>query len=188
MALEYALDVEKRQKEEQAKTIHVSVYSYENCVARGVLRSMADGQKFPFCGFDQAALMIERILEQQDLPERTGGFQRMDFASDGWNRLDGMEKTSETNDREDISWTQTFHAPKNFLIRVHGRHNQSLQGELRMGDKKCCFRSGMELMCFMHQWLQIKSRESKKRGNRNCKSILRERGFTAYKRGRIDEL
>ena len=150
MAVVYTFDVERRHREGLAATMHVSIYSYTDRVARGVIKSMLDKKEIPFYGFDQMIFIIEEILDREEVLKNAFEYRYIDrsFKYDSW-----LEQTAQPQIRE---------FSQNFLIRVYGRLNRSMQGEMRVKDKQCYFRSGMELMRFMHQWLQIKSEKPEK--------------------------
>lgn len=126
----YTYDSKRRRLSGPAATVQVSVSSYRSRVACGFLRTLTGTGIYPFCGLDQAVLLLEEILDR-------------DAGQTGYLR-DGQEPVQQRS-RE---------APCRFLIRIYGRQNQSLQGELRTGNGASCFRSGMELMRLMHQHLE----------------------------------
>ena len=168
MAVRYTSDVERRHKEGLAATTHVSIYSYTDRVARGVIKSMLDKKEIPFCGFDQMILIIEEILDREEILKNAFEYRYIDrsFQYESW-----LEQTAQPQIR---GFSQ------NFLIRVYGRLNRSMQGEMRVKDKQCYFRSGMELMRFMHQWLQIESRKLENADKGEASPLLEHIGFAEY--------
>lgn len=152
MTVKYMCDLEKRHRMEQAATMYVRIYSYENRVARGVVMSMTDKTEIPFCGLDQMSLIIEELLDRHEAFDGTSDYRCIDsaFPCDRWL---GHKVSS-----------QMRGCPQKFLIRVHSRQNRSLHGELRTEGKGCYFRSGMELMRLMHQWLWLRYEALEKDG------------------------
>ena len=164
MAVEYTytFDPGKRYRQEMAATVQVSVYSYRNRMACGVLRTLSGMEEISFRGLDQAVLILEEILDRENLQVHTDGYRSLDGTPMHGSWLEIQKQAPEAGAQaeyveteEDSIRPRLRSTPCSFLIRVYGRQNRSLQGELRTGGAACCFRSGMELMRLMHQRLQM---------------------------------
>ena len=44
--------------------MQIRIYSYNDRIAGGVVTPMQDKREIPFCGLDQAVLIIEEILDR----------------------------------------------------------------------------------------------------------------------------
>lgn len=143
MVVECEWNMDKCLREELASTVQIRIYSYNDRIAGGVVTSIQDKREIPFCGLDQAVLIIEELLDRNRQMAPDYRYMRGCAGCRGW--LDNQVSRQSSGRRQ------------NFLVRVYGRQNRSLQGELRTGDKRCCFRSGMELMRLIHQCLQKKN-------------------------------
>lgn len=150
MAVEYEFDLEKRFREELASTVQIRIFSYHDRIAGGVVKSMLDKRETPFYGLDQAVLIIEELLDRHKKAGLDYRYIDPGVSYKSW--LDNH------------IWPQIRGCPQNFLIRVYGREKRSLQGELKAGEKRCYFRSGMELIRLIHQCLQIKYETPPERG------------------------
>ena len=158
-------DLKKRNREEQTATMQIRIYSYENRVARGALIFLIDKSEKMFCGLDQMCLIMEDYLDQYPVFEERLEYRFIDakIFDDGWINEDCWmaddrrltDSVSETSSDTAVATSQCNQTQK-LAVRIYGRSNRSLQGELRVDNKKCCFRSGMELIRCIHQWLQMK--------------------------------
>ena len=116
---------------ECARTMYVQFQSYQNKVACGKLYSLYYEQEFDFYGLDQLLLIMDDIMDSVNYPQST---PKKDLhAADG--ERDNTAKTG-------------------VEIRVYYRQQASMQGEIRVKGRKVYFRSGMELMRLLHQYLQ----------------------------------
>ncbi len=163
MAGGYIVDLEERQREKLAAAVQIRVDSYDGRIARGSLCSLLEKNSIPFCGLDQAVLMIEELLDREAVLEHEGEYRRADDSFDYGSWLDWGESEDGIYERERLTIPRYREGPQKFLIRVHGRYFQTIQGEIRMEGKRCYFRSGMELMRLMHQRLQIRYRQAKQK-------------------------
>ncbi len=140
--------LEQRYFNEMAATFQVQIRSYEDRMAKGTIMFMLDKTVLPFSGLDQMCLLAEEYLLRKEVFEETVTARRLisrDVIIENWQEhLQRLQKE------------MVYGHPHKFVIRFLAQGNQSLQGELRVENKKCYFRSGMELMRLMHQWLQLK--------------------------------
>ena len=147
--------LEQRCLKERASTLHIQIYSYEDRVAKGAMMSMLDKTVIPFIGLDQLCLFAEEYLIHKAVFDGIDTGRRWiskNTACETWQEYLGHSEMIVKN-RE----------PYKFAVRFLAQGNQSLQGELRVDNRKCYFRSGMELMRLMHQWLQIKYKRRTRR-------------------------
>lgn len=118
-------------------------------------------------------LLIEEILDQEGFLISMHEYRRIDVrvSEDHWLEIQGeaaaeegitvISEITEIAREERRSMVQKIYqsgkhfSPQNFLIKIYGRQNQSLQGEMRVDETKIYFRSGMELVRLMHQWLKV---------------------------------
>lgn len=157
-------DLEQKYRKELASTLHIRIHSYEDRIARGVITFLSDQTVLPFAGLDQMCLLAEEHLIRIELFEAALTERRMickGVTDTGWQEYLSGEAEKE---KPEGSYCHKF------VIRFLSRGSQSLQGELKVAGQRCCFRSGMELMRLMHQWLQVRCEP------KNEKSLLLERG------------
>lgn len=140
-------NLEERRRKEIAATMHIQIRSYKDRVARGTILFLQDKKEVPFCGLDQMCMIAEEYMDENGVFEEIAPYHNIcpDAICRNWKEY-----------QEEMKTMPVYGYPQKFAVRVITRGNQSLQGELRVGDKKCYFRSGMELMRLMHQWLQVK--------------------------------
>lgn len=164
MMVPYIYNLEKRHRKELAATMQVRISSYENRIPQGTVLFLLDKMEVPFCGLDQMCLIIEEYLDQESMFEERLEYRYIEESvfDGGW--LAGTDGGNQSRDEAASFSTFAREYPLKFAIRVQGRSNRSLQGELRVEQKKSYFRSGMELVRLMHQWLQLKCEASGKKG------------------------
>ncbi len=156
MAAAGIYNLEKRQREERTATMQVCISSYEKRVVRGWITFLLDKREIPFCGLDQMCLIVEEYLDEHPVFEERMEYRYLDEKDldSGWLNGDAAEEIIAVSDTDDAETTTKF------TIRIFGRSNRSLQGELRVENKRRCFRSGMELMRMVHQWLGMQCEAS----------------------------
>ncbi len=140
-------NMEKRQMTEEAAAMQVQISSYKNRNAKGVITFLLDKVRIPFCGLDQMCLIIEAYLDRKAVFDTTISYRYIVSGTECESWQEYMTKA--------MSMSVCGNTHK-FALRILARENQSFQGELQIENKRCCFRSGMELMRLMHQWLQLK--------------------------------
>lgn len=156
MTVRHEFDLEKRLREGPVSNVHICICSYNDRIAEGLITSIPDKQEIPFCGLDQAVLIIEELMDQKQrtIPD----YRSIDVHKENRSWLDNHICLKPQG------------SSRSFLIRVYGRQHRSLQGEVRAGEETCCFRSGMELMRLMHQYLQARYEKPLRR----YRTLLRE--------------
>lgn len=137
-------NLETSQRKAAARTVFVRIHTYQNRLACGTLRSLALDQEIRFQGLDQMLLIMEEILDREKVVKSSMDYRYVNERAieDGW-----LEHTSEISAGKPC-------LPENLLIQVYGRENRSIQGRLQIRAKQIGFRSGMELVRFMHQYLK----------------------------------
>lgn len=167
MAAANVYDLEKRYREERTATMQIRIHSYENRVACGAITFLLDKSEKTFCGLDQMCLILEEYLDQYPVFDERLEYRFIEESvfGDGWLEEDRLEDSRLENASGEVAVTSQCTLTQKFAIRIYGRANRSLQGELRMDQKKCSFRSGMELMRLMHEWLRIQCETLEKQGS-----------------------
>lgn len=158
MAVGFTYRLEERQHREQAITLFVQISSYERRIACGYLRSLLPGHYVSFYGLDQMLLLMEEMLDQENIWMDAQEYRWLGTgARDFWLGDDGIVHQTERQKK-------SVQPVRKFVIKIYGRQNRSLQGELRMAGRMVYFRSGMELLRLMHQALcmSVSQNESKR--------------------------
>ncbi|WP_343250376.1 hypothetical protein [Diplocloster hominis] len=136
---------------ECARTMYVQFQSYKDKVACGKLYSMYYKQEFDFYGLDQLLLIMDDIMDSVNYPQSSVGHRHFKGSSPYFLDLSGWTLRKDLNSPGE----ERFNAAKTGVeIRVYYRQQASMQGEIRVKGRKVYFRSGMELMRLLHQYLQ----------------------------------
>ena len=146
--VEEKYDLNRNCKLEMAATVMITICSYHNRQVCGILQSLVLEEKIPFRGLDQMVLLIEEILDREKICKSAFEYRYIEKTEqeDGWLENSILQKHILNE------WNTEFH--QNILIRIYGRYHRSLQGMVRVGKETVYFRSGMELIRMIHQWLQ----------------------------------
>lgn len=133
-------------RKEAACAVFIRIHSYRNRLACGTLRSLLLDGELQFEGLDQMLLMTEELLDQEKAIEPSMDYRYVNERAmeDGWLRHAAGTGSGE-NGRS-----------RNLLIQVYGRENRSIQGILQIGKRRIGFRSGMELVRLIHQYLKYR--------------------------------
>lgn len=134
-------------RKEAACAVFIRVHSYRNRLACGTLRSLLLDGELQFQGLDQMLLIIEELLDREQVMKPSLDYRYINDRAieDGW-----LEHTAEGP-------TGKPDRTEKLLIQVYGRENRSIQGMMQTGDKRIGFRSGMELVRLIHQYLKYGS-------------------------------
>lgn len=137
-------NLEIKQQEDVARAVFIRIHSYQNRMACGTIRSLVMEGEMPFQGLDQMLLIIEELLDREKVirPSMDYRYVSRYAMEDGW-----LNHTSEVRNEKP-------YLPGNLLIQVYGRENRSLQGMMQIREKRIGFRSGMELIRLLHQYLK----------------------------------
>ncbi|MBU9736805.1 hypothetical protein [Diplocloster agilis] len=136
---------------ECARTMYVQFQSYQNKVACGKLYSLYYEQEFDFYGLDQLLLIMDDIMDSVNYPQSSVNHRNLKNCNPYFLDLSAWtpKKDLHAADGERDNTAKT-----GVEIRVYYRQQASMQGEIRVKGRKVYFRSGMELMRLLHQYLQ----------------------------------
>lgn len=142
-----------------AKDMIIQFTSYQDRIACGTLHSAYYERIFPFCGMDHLLLMMDDIMDSVNCPQ--AGFGHRSLKMDGSHGVEFQDLSSEqkiTDFTAECSQVARF-AKSCIAIRVLYRQQASMQGELRVNMQKFYFRSGLELMRLLHQFLKYEQEQ-----------------------------
>lgn len=130
--------------------------SYHNRIARGYLKTIYFEKTFYFCGLDHLLFIMDDIMDGVNRPQRTSCYrnirgQKFRMQSDIFRKEENTDKVSVFEDAEDYGQELD---KKMITIEVYCRRNASIQGQLKLPCGKVFFRSGMELMRLLHEYLE----------------------------------
>lgn len=131
-----------------AAVLLVHIASYADGVACGEVRSVYLMRSYPFHGLDQLLLIMDDMMaagRYQHGDPLGGGMRFQDLRGEP---IQGAQSQASPRERGPF--------PATLMIRVYFRRHASMQGELRMPGQTAPFRSGIELLRLLHQFLQEK--------------------------------
>ena len=156
-------------------TMCVSFTSYKNRVACGQLRSFCFEEPVAFRGMDQLLLTMESLMDELNYPQALMMRRTLKTAKGGFleqkprrayktpiPQAEPFVDAGALKRVEDMDAVMEMAAPNGSnvcFIRVFTRQNGSMQGTLRLkrhGD--LLFRSGLELMSLLHEYLSTLER------------------------------
>lgn len=149
--MEEALTYYERCVPECTRTMYVQFQSYQDKVASGKLYSWYYKQEFDFCGLDQLLLIMDDVMDSVNYPQSSVDHRHLKNSSPYFLDLSAWTPQKDLNSEGDGKYNATKTGVE---IRVYYRQHASMQGEIRIKGRKVYFRSGMELMRLLHQYLQ----------------------------------
>lgn len=129
--------------------------SYKDRIAKGYVKTIFYDQVFYFCGLDHMLLLMDDIMDKVNCPQRTSNYrningQRFRVQSDIFRKSEETEKVSVFEDAVEIKQERM---KKVVTVEVCCRRNASIQGRLKLSSGDICFRSGMEIIRLLHEYL-----------------------------------
>lgn len=139
---------------EYAATVIIHFFSYKSCVPCGELRSLYRNRRTVFHGLDQMLLMMEEIMDQAGYPQADLEHRCLKTCPNNPARFDTHEQTVDADSSTALTEWDRGLFREHITIQVYCRKNASMQGEARFPGEKINFRSSLELMGMIHQYLR----------------------------------
>lgn len=136
----------------------VHIRSYRDRVPRGSFLTLPDRERYEFCGLDQMLLIMEDLMDRAGGPESVSGRRYLcrkpyRFWNPGHTSAGTISGGAACLSGEKVT----------FIIQVCYRQHRSMQGKLTVQmDRKqesVAFRSSLELMRMMHEYLSSQMRQ-----------------------------
>ena len=148
----------ERVRREDSLFLLAHIRSYRDSVPRGSFLTLPDRERYEFCGLDQMLLIMEDLMDRACGPESVSGHRylcRKPYRF--WNPGHTSAGTA-SGGAAGLSGEKVT-----FTIQVCYRQHRSMQGKLtvRMDQKQesIAFRSSLELIRMMHEYLGREMRE-----------------------------
>lgn len=140
--------------------ILVHIRSYQDCVPRGTFITLPDRKKYEFCGLDQMLLIMEDLMDSgQDAESGHRCLYQTPYIF--WKQENSQTASVSGNAAGLLGEKVTF------TIQVVYRRHTSMQGILTVRvDRKqesIAFRSSLELIRMLHEYLSREMREDEGR-------------------------
>lgn len=148
---------------EYAAAVIIQFFNYKDCVPSGELRSLYHNTRMIFHGLDQMLLIMDEIMEQAGYPQADFAPRCLKMCEEKFPRFCNWEGAAKEESGMDFSqWDRRLYK-KNITIQIYCRKNASMQGEVRFPKEKIHFRSTLELMRMIHQYLQFLTEINRKK-------------------------
>ena len=139
---------------EYAAAMIIQFFNYKDCVPSGELRSLYHNTRMIFHGLDQMLLIMEAVMEEAGYPQADLTPRCLKMCEEKFPSFaDCQGAAKEESSRDFSKWDHAL-CKKNITIQIYCRKNASMQGEVRFPEEKIYFRSTLELMRMIHQYLQ----------------------------------
>lgn len=148
----------ERVRREDSLFLLVHIRSYRDSVPRGSFLTLPDRERYEFCGLDQMLLIMEDLMDMDRGPESVSEHRYLfrkpyRFRDPGHTYAETVSGGTACLCGEKVTFT----------IQVCYRQHRSMQGKLTVQmDRKqesAAFRSSLELMRMMHEYLSSQMRE-----------------------------
>lgn len=142
----------------------VSVKSYEESIPKGTFISLDYDCGYEFQGFDQMLLVMEDIMDSVSVPRATYEHRSLYGKQYVFQRIEESHRLPETLYRT-VNLPRLPGGKASFVLRFYYRQYGSMQGELialgKEGEKRVRFRSALELMRLLHEYMNEETRRAK---------------------------
>lgn len=145
----------------------VHIRSYRDRVPGGSFLTLPDRERYEFCGLDQMLLIMEDLMDRACGPESVSGRRYLcrkpyRFWDPGHTSAETVSGGAACLSGEKVTFT----------IQVCYRRHRSMQGKLTVPmdrkQKSVAFRSSLELMRMIHEYLGSQMREPEGRTGSPC--------------------
>lgn len=140
-----------------ANTMLVQFNSYKQRVAGGKVQTLYYKHPFEFRSLDQLLMIIEDVLDSVGFVKDQGDFHSL------YEKRPPVFQYFDPGDiytDEDINNKNYANAFSGELsIRVLHRQNNSMQGEIKAGGRSAYFRSSLELLRMLYEFVEQRYRE-----------------------------
>lgn len=133
----------------QAALAIVSLQAGECRTVKGVLHSLYMARDISFTGIDQLLLILDDIMEAADCPQSPSLRRSINKTDNFFEFLN----TAELIQMHEEAKNYYGYEGKTVVIHVQFRQHSSMQGTLRTAQGNAYFRSGMELMRMLYEYL-----------------------------------
>lgn len=143
-------------------TVLVYIRSYREGVSRGVIITLPDQEKYEFCGLDQMLLIMEDIMDASSGSGCAFAHRYLYQEPFVFRESGGVSEGTKNGGLSCLPGTKVT-----FTIQVCYRQHGSMQGRLGLWNDhrraEISFRSSLELMRMMHEYLHRKAAALEKR-------------------------
>lgn len=145
----------KLKKLKNAGFMFIQFDSYEERVAKGKIQTLYYKRPFEFKSLGQMLLIIDDVLDSVGV-EKVSGDPHCFYEEDEEKSMVfqdvSLEEVCENSEIYDKNYANAFRGE--VVIQVLYRKNSSMQGEVRGGAGKRYFRSSLELLRIMYEYLE----------------------------------
>lgn len=145
---------------EYMATMFIVIEGYSEGIVSGYLQTFYYEEPFYFRGLDNMLVQIETIMDAAAYPSKCNEYRH--FSRTPWmienGEQDGKENAMKPEKLQKASFNIngicTVSKKALFSIRVYARRNSSMQGILKNYKGSVSFRSGMDVIRVMHEYLK----------------------------------
>ena len=129
--------------------------SYKERVARGRVQTLYYKHPFEFRSLDQLLLIMDDVLDSAGFEKDPTDFRRLYLEEEAAPPVFQTVNPADIYTSEDIL-NRKYENPfkGDVSIRVLGRQNSSMQGEIHIGARMERFRSSLELLRMLYEYLE----------------------------------
>ena len=137
--------------------------SYEGGIAKGRLKTLRHKGPFPFESMDQLLMIMDDVLDAEAFPREAGEFRRLKAgrgASGPVEKKSGEKAYAFRRAGREGLFLEDGAAPPEggfrgqMAVTVCRRRHGSMQGVVNVEGEKTSFRSALELMHMLHEYLE----------------------------------
>ena len=143
---------------EQTATMFIVIEGCSQGIVRGYLQTFYYEDPFFFRGLDNLLVLIEAIMDAAAYPSKCNEYRHLSRTPRTMGEADGHMVVTRPEKlqpaRYNLSDLCTVSKKRLFSIRVYARRNSSIQGILKNYKGSVSFRSGMDVIRVMHEYLK----------------------------------
>lgn len=137
-----------------SKTMMLRFDSYKDRIAKGEIKTLSYRTPFHFESMDQMFMIMDGVMDAVHFPRPEGELRRFDGKKDEHTYNFQEPPLSDMCTEEELEDMNPTGFHSQMTVLVNKREHSSMQGTVLMGGRVIYFRSVLELMHILHEYLE----------------------------------
>ena len=137
-----------------SKAMMLRFDSYKDRVAKGEIKTLTYRTPFHFDSMDQMFMIMDDVMDSVQFVRPEGELNGLDGKKDGQTYMFRKPDQADLCTEEEMEDMKPTGFRSQMTVLVNKREHSSMQGTVLMGGRVIHFRSALELMHILHEYLE----------------------------------